>query len=209
MAKFSLFPKGENFFILFEQSAQNSVKIARQLRDMLHIWENTRERVKIISDFEHQGDAITHEIMTQLHRSFITPIDREDIALLAHALDDIADFVHTTAETLLIYNVEKPTDKARELSDLIVEAVTQVEMAISQLHAGIVQKNVVNQCVEINRLENMGDKLHRSLMGELFSNSTDIASLIKWREIYGYMEEILDKCEEVADVLEGICIKYA
>jgi predicted phosphate transport protein (TIGR00153 family) len=147
--------------------------------------------------------------MTQLHRSFITPIDREDIALLAHALDDIADFVHTTAETLLIYNVEQPTDMARQLSDLIVEAVTQVEMAISQLHAGVEQKNVINQCVEINRLENQGDKLHRSLMGELFSDTTDIASLIKWREIYGYMEEVLDKCEEVADVLEGICIKYA
>ncbi len=209
MFKLSLFPKGENFFILFEQSAQNAVKIARQLRDMIHLWENTRERVAIISDFEHQGDAITHQIMAQLHRSFITPVDREDIAQLAHALDDISDFIQSTAETMLIYNVEQPTDMARQLSDLIVEAVTQVEEAVSKLHAGIQQKNVINQCVEINRLENMGDKLYRSLMGELFADSSNIASLIKWREIYGYMESVLDKCEDVADVLEGICIKYA
>jgi len=209
LPKLSIFPRGENFYLLFDQSAQNAVKIALQLRDMIDVWENVRERVGIISDFEHQGDAITHQIMTQLYRSFITPIDREDIAQLAHALDDITDFIQAVAETMYLYKVDQPTGTARELVDLIVEAVQEVEKAVSAISVRIERKNILQQCIEINRLENLGDQFYRSLMSELFASSNDIAALIKWREIYGYMEGVLDRCEDVANILEGICIKYA
>ena len=208
MVKFSFLPREEKFFFLFEQSARNAVKISQQLKDMMDLWENIRERVEVITDFEHQGDAITHQIMGLLSSVFITPFEREDIALLAQSLDDITDSVHSAAETMLIYNVEKPTDTARHLSDIILQAATEVEKAVSEMHIRIDREKINMRCITINRLENLGDRLYRSAMGELFDSCCDMANIIKLREIYGYMEAALDKCEDVANVLEGISIKY-
>ena len=209
MFKLSLIPKEKKFFVLFEQSTQNAVKITQQLRDMLFIWENVKERVGIINDLEHQGDAITHQIFEQLHRSVITPFDREDIALLAYSLDDVADFIHAAADAMLLYKVERPTNRAKELVDIIVQAVVEVEKAVSEMHDRIGRKELLKRCVEINRLENRGDRLYRSAMAELFDDSADIAGLIKWREIYNHMESVNDRCEDIANILEGVSIKYA
>ncbi len=209
MPRFSLFPREEKFFVLFEQSAQNAVKIAQQLKDMVYIWENVKERVGIINDLEHQGDAITHQIFEQLHRSVITPFDREDIALLAHSLDDVADFIHAAADAMLLYKVAHPTNRAKELVDIVVQAVTEVERAVSEIHDRVGRKQLVMRCVEINRLENIGDSVFRSAMAELFDDSIDFASLIKWREIYTHMESVIDRCEDIANILEGVAIKYA
>ena len=207
--KLSLIPREEKFFILFEQSARNAMKISVQLKDMMDLWENIKERVGIITDFEHQGDAITHQIMGLLNSIFNTPFDREDIIKLAQSLDDITDSVHSAAETMLIYKVEQPANLARQLADIIVQAVTEVEKTVSEIHICIDREKINKQCIKINRLENMGDSLYSSAMSELFDNSSDMASIIKLREIYGYMENALDKCEDVANVLEGISIKYA
>src|SRR4030065_582603 len=132
--KFSLVPREKKFFALFEQSAQNAVKIAQQLRDLVYIWENVRERVGVITDLEHQGDAITHQIFEQLHRSVITPFDREDIAMLAHSLDDVTDFIHAAADAMMLYKIERPTPRAKELADIVVQAVVEVERAVSEMH---------------------------------------------------------------------------
>jgi predicted phosphate transport protein (TIGR00153 family) len=207
--KLSLIPKEKKFFALFEQSAQNAVKITQQLKDMVYIWENVKERVWVISDLEHQGDAITHQIFEQLHRSVITPFDREDIALLAHSLDDVTDFVHGAADAMLLYKVERPTHRAKELVEIIVQAVVEVGKAISEMHDRVGRKQLLNRCVEINRLENVGDSVYRSAMAELFDDSADIAGLIKWREIYDHMESVIDRCEDIANILEGVSIKYA
>jgi len=207
--KLSLVPKERRFSALFEQSAQNAVKIAQQLRDMVYIWENVKERVGVITDLEHQGDAITHQIMALLHRSFVTPFDREDIALLAHSLDDITDFVHSSADAMLLYKVERPTGRAKELADIVVQAVLEVERAVSEVHDHIVRDDLLKRCVEINRLENVGDSVYRAALAELFANSADIASLIKWREIYEHMETAIDRCEDAANILEGVALKYA
>lgn len=209
MVKFSFLPREEKFFFLFEQSARNAVKISQQLKDMMDLWENIKERVEVITDFEHQGDAITHQIMGLLNSVFNTPFDREDIVVLAQSLDDIADSIHSAAETMLIYNIEKPADTVRQLSDIIVQAAMEIEKAISEIHIRIDRDKINKRCIKINRLENMGDRLYRSAMGELFDNCCDMANIIKLREIYGYMEAALDKCEDVANVLEGISIKYA
>ena len=209
MSKLSLIPREEKFFVLFEQSAQNAVKIAQQLRDMVFIWENVRERVGVITDLEHQGDAITHQIMAQLHRTFVTPFDREDIALLAHSLDDVTDFIHSAADALLLYKVERPTGRAKEMADIAVQAVVEVERAISEMHDRIDRDQLLKRCVEIHRLENVGDSVHRSALAELFADSTDIAYLIKWREIYDHIETAIDRCEDVANILEGVALKYA
>jgi predicted phosphate transport protein (TIGR00153 family) len=207
--KLSLIPKEKKFFALFEQGTQNAVKIAQQLKDMLSIWENVKERVGVINDLEHQGDAITHQIFDQLHRSIITPFDREDIALLAHSLDDVADFIHAAADAMLLYKIERPTNRARELADIVVQAVAEVEKAVSEMHDRIGRKQLLKRCVEINRLENLGDIVYRSAMAELFDDSANYATLIKWREIYNHMESVIDRCEDIANILEGVAIKYA
>jgi len=205
--KFSLIPRERKFFVLFEQSAQNAVKIAQQLKDMVYIWENVKERVGIINDLEHQGDAITHQIFEQLHRSVITPFDREDIALLAHSLDDVSDFVHEAADAMLLYKVARPTGRAKELVDIVVQAAAEVEKAVSEIHDRVGRKHLIERCVEINRLENIGDSVFRSAMAELFDDSTDFAGLITWREIYPHMEDVIDGGEDIANILEGVAVR--
>jgi predicted phosphate transport protein (TIGR00153 family) len=207
--KLSLVPREKKFFVLFEQSAQNAVKITQQLKDMVSIWENLKGRVGVINDLEHQGDAITHQIFEQLHRSVITPFDREDIALLAHSLDDVTDFIHAAADAMLLYRVERPTKRAKELAGIAVEAVVEVEKAVSEMHNRIGRKQLLKRCIEINRLENLGDLVYRSGMAELFDDAADIADVIKWREIYNHMESVIDRCEDIANILEGVAIKYA
>ena len=209
MFRWSLIPKEKKFFVLFEQGTRNAVQIAHQLRDMVSIWENVKERAGVINDLEHQGDAITHQIFDQLHRSVITPFDREDIALLAHSLDDVADFIHAAADAMLLYKVESPTKRAKELADIVVQAVVEVEKAISEMHDRVGRKQLLKRCVEINRLENLGDSVYRSAMAELFDDSENYATLIKWREIYNHMESVIDRCEDIANILEGVAIKYA
>ncbi len=209
MFKLSLIPRERKFFVLFEQSAQNAVKITQQFKDMVYVWENIKERLGIITDLEHQGDAITHQIFEQLHRSVITPFDREDIALLAHSLDDVADFVHAAADAMFLYKVQHPTRRAKEMADIALQTVTEVEKAVSEVHDRNGRKQLLKRCVEINRLENTGDSVYRSAMAELFDDSTDVASMIKWREIYDHMESVIDRCEDIANILEGVAIKYA
>ena len=209
MFKLSFIPREKKFFVLFEQSAQNAVKITQQLKDMVYIWENVKERVGIITDLEHQGDAITHQIFGQLHRSVITPFDREDIALLAHSLDDVTDFIHAAADAMLLYKVERPTRRAKELAEIAVQAVAEVEKAVSEMNDRAGRNRLLKRRVEINRLENIGDTVYRSAMAELFDDSADMAGLIKWREIYDHMESVIDRCEDIANTLEGVSIKYA
>jgi hypothetical protein len=131
----------------------------------------------------------------------ITPFDREDIALLAHSLDDVADFIHAAADAMFLYRVDRPTHRAKELVDIVVQAVAEVERAVSEIHDRVGRKKLLNRCVEINRLENMGDSVFRSAMAELFDDSKDFAGLIKWREIYMHMESVIDRCEDIANIL--------
>ena len=209
MFKFPFIPREEKFFELFEGSAQNMVKAAHQLKQLVDTWENVEGRVSEITELEHAGDTITHWIMEQLNRTFVTPFDREDIALLAHSLDDVTDFIHAAADAMYLYKVARPGQKAKELSDIIVQAATEVERAVPQLRHRAELRRIVERCVEINRLENMADRVFRSAMAELFTDTKDIAEIIKWREIYEHMESATDRCEDVANVLEGVALKHA
>ena len=209
MFRFPFIPREEKFFGLFEDSAQNVVKAAQDLKEMVDTWESVGERVGKITDLEHHGDTITHQIMAQLNRTFVTPFDREDIALLAHSLDDVIDFIHAAADAMLVYKVGHASQRARELADIIVQAAIEVERAMPHLRHRAELKLIFERCVEINRLENMADRVFRSAMGELFDDATDIADVIKWREIYEHMESATDRCEDVANVLEGVALKHA
>ncbi len=207
--KFPFIPREEKFFDLFQASAQNVVEAAHRLKDMVDNWEHVEGSVDEITALEHQGDTITHSIIARVHRTFVTPFDREDIVQLAHSLDDIIDFIHAAADSMFLYKVERPGPRAKELADIIVQAAEEVEKVIPQLKKRIVLSQVLKRCVEINRLENVADRVYRSAMAELFSDSPDIAEVIKWREIYAHMESATDRCEDVADVLEGVAIKHA
>ena len=209
MVKFSLIPRGSKFFDLFEESARNMLKTAQALREMLDAWELVEGKVAEITELEHAGDTITHQISAQLHRTFVTPFDREDMAFLAHTMDDVTDFIHAAADAMLIYKINEPTTRSKELANIIVQAAAEVEKAVHGLRRQADLKQILERCVEINRLENMADRVFRAAMAELFEDSIDIAQVIKWREIYEHMESATDRCEDVANVLEGVALKHA
>lgn len=209
MFKFPFIPREQKFFDLFEKSAHNMVEAAQVLKEMVDTWENVSKSVDEIADLEHQGDTTIHQIMEQLNRTFVTPFDREDIAMLAHTLDDVTDFIFAAATRMLIYKIDHSTPRAKELADIIVQAASEVEKAIPQLRHRAGLKKVLPRCVEINRLENAADEVFRSALAELFDDTTDMALIIKWREIYEHMESATDRCEDVSNVLEGVALKYA
>jgi len=207
--RFPFLPREEGFFDLFEESARNMVKVAQNLKELVDTWQDVEQKVNEITELEHQGDTITHKIMAQLHRTFVTPFDREDIAQLAHTLDDVTDFIHAASDAMLLYKVDPPGERAKELADIIVQGATEIERAMPQLRHRGELKQIFKRCVELNRLENMADRVYRSALAELFSDAKDVAHVIKWREIYEHMESATDRCEDVANVLEGVAIKHA
>ncbi len=209
MAKFSLLPKEGRFFVLFEESAQNAAEIAQKLKEMLCNWANHEKDVETIIELEHKGDAVTHEVIALVHSTFVTPFDREDIADLAHALDDIVDYIEASADAMNLYKIEIPTERAKQLAEVIVQITQEVVQAVSELRRRLDVKTILKRCVEINRLENDADKIYREALAELFRDSKDIPYIIKWREIYEYMETATDRCEDVANALEGVALKYA
>jgi predicted phosphate transport protein (TIGR00153 family) len=176
---------------------------------MVDTWQFIDSRVAEITEMEHHGDTITHQVISLLNRTFVTPFDREDIALLAHTLDDVIDFIHAAADAMFIYKITSPTQRAKELADVIVLGAAEVEKAVSGLRKRSEYKKMQESCVELNRLENVADRIYRAAIGELFDNTTDIAQIIKWREIYEHMESATDRCEDVANVLEGVALKHA
>ena len=209
MFKLPFIPREEKFFDLFESSAHNIVEASQVLKQLVDTWENVEPRVEEIRELEHKGDSITHEVIARLHRTFVTPFDREDIAALTKSLDDVMDFIDAAAGAMLLYKVDRPGQRARELADIIIQATAEVEKAVLVLRHKAKLKQILERCVEMNRLENMADVVYRAAIAELFEDSTDMAHVIKWREIYEHMEGATDRCEDVANVLEGVALKHA
>ena len=209
MVKFSLLPRGKIFFELYQEGAANMVRTAELMKEMVDSWENVGQKVEQIDEYEHVGDNITHRIIELLHRTFVTPFDQEDMALLAHSLDDIVDLIHAAAVAMHIYKIDTPKEGAKDLAGIIVTAAKEVEVALWQIRSQPKLKQVLPHCIEINRLENAADKVFRSAMAELFDNCSNTADIIKWREILEHMESATDRCEDVANVLEGVALKHA
>ena len=209
MVRFPFIPREEKFFDLFEESARNLVRAAQLLAQLLEDWEDVEERARQLTELEHHGDNITHRIIAQLHATFVTPIDREDIAQLAERMDDVMDFMEGAAVALVLYKVSQPTERAKELADILIRVTSEVSKAIPRLRHRKQLDQIPGHCIEINRLENEADAVLRSALGELFDHQVDIAEVIKWREIYEHMENATDRCEDIANVLEGVMIKRA
>lgn len=209
MPKFSFMPKQTKFYDLFERSTANLVIAAGKLVDLLDNYEDVEEKVKRIKELEHEGDIITHQIIQTLHRTFITPIDREDIARLAESLDDVMDFIEAAARTCFLYHIVVPTDRSRELASVILQVTHKLNEVMPLLHNRERFGMVLEQCIEINRLENEADDVHHAALAELFDDTSDISNIIKWREIYEHMESATDRAEDVANVLEAVVLKHA
>ena len=202
----SLIPRERRFYELFEQQAATLVHSADLLEQALADVANLPTRQREIKDLEHQGDEITHEIIRALNRTFVTPFDREDIYELAAGLDDILDYIEEVADTTNLYGITTIPQPARELARLLAQAVAQLEQAIGRLESG---KGGDEHVIEVHRLEDVGDSISRRAIAELFGDRHPPLEVIKLKDLYGLLEDALDRCEDVANVLEGIAIKNA
>lgn len=206
--RLSLIPKEQSFFNLFEQASGNVLEAGRLLVQTLEQFDGIVENARRMERLEHDGDQIIHDIMARLNRTFITPLDREDIHRLASALDDVLDFIEATTERFILYKITTVTPHAKELAGVIAKQTEQIHHVMPRLRL-MRHQEIVQHCIEINRLENAGDRLLRDAVGALFEGQPNPLDVMKWRELYELMESATDKCEDVAVVIEGIVLKNA
>jgi uncharacterized protein len=197
-------PKEREFFDLFEEAGANIVRASELLERMLEHWPDNAELAREVLECEHEGDRITHDIIQHLNQSFVTPIDREDILALASALDDIVDYIEEVADFLGLYRIEAPMDKAIEMSHLLRQAARAIAGAMPRLRTF---KDIHHFTVEVNRLENDGDRILREALAALFETGIDPMLVIRWKDIFERLEDALDSTERTANILEGIVIK--
>ncbi len=210
MFKISLIPREQRFFDLLHRSAVNATETAKALLDLMEHYDDVPAKVGEIMRLEEVGDGLIHETMQQLHRTFVTPLDREVIANLGERLDDVVDAIEDAARHMVEYRIAAPSKPAQELARIILESTRQLESAISLLHfRGSKLREILPFAIEVNRLENEADHVTSRALGDLFNNGTSAIEVLKWREIYGFLEGATDRCEDVANVLEGIVLENA
>ncbi|HWF50239.1 MAG TPA: DUF47 family protein [Solirubrobacteraceae bacterium] len=197
-------PRDRVYFELFEEAGQNILHAADLLDRMLRNYPDSKDLARDILICEQEGDRITHDIINRLNHTFVTPIDREDILALASALDDIVDFTEEVADYLGLYKIEAPMDQAIRLAHVLLLASEQVAEAIPRLRGF---RDLSHYTVEINRLENEGDRITREAVASLFQNGIDPMVVIRWKDLFERLEEAIDAAEHVANILEGIVIK--
>jgi predicted phosphate transport protein (TIGR00153 family) len=199
-----LVPNERAYFELFEEAGRNVLRTAELLDEMLSNYPDSRELAVEIKECEHEGDRITHDIIQRLNHTFVTPIDREDILALASALDDMVDYTEEVADYLGLYKIEAPMEQAIQNARVLHAAARQVSEAIPQLRGF---RDVSRYTVEINRLENEGDRITRGAMASLFDTGIDPMVVIRWKDLFERLEAAIDASEHVAYILEGIVIK--
>jgi hypothetical protein len=205
---FGLIPKEEKFFKLFKDMTENIIEGAKLLKDMLDNFDNPNESQRKIKDVEHKGDLITHDIIQMLNKTFVTPLDREDIYALSSKLDDIIDLIDASAQRVIMYNVDSIPPEAKSLGFIILQSCYAVDKAVAMLGKKT-NEQIFAACVEINALENEADRVSREAISRLFDEEKDPIQLIKWKEIYETLEKATDKCEDAANILESVVVKNA
>jgi len=201
-----LLPREQGFLDLFAKQAVNINAGANAFLKMLTHYTGVPEQVQIVKAIEHEGDEITHSIFTKLNQTFITPFDREDIHELCSRLDDIIDLIDAAASRFVLYRVDAIRTGTLDLIKILVAACTEVEAAVRSMET---PDKALKHCIEINRYENDSDRVCRTLIAQLFDEEKDPVQIIKWKEIYEVIETAVDKCEDVANVIEGVILKSA
>ncbi len=207
---FKFFPQDFDFFQLFDKQVDYAVDAARRFKEIVStpgLIDNAR--YESIKDMEHKGDHASHTIIEQLNKTFITPFDREDIYALTKELDDIIDMINTIAGRMKVYKLSGGNKHLMEFARVIEASVLAVATAVKGMRIKNNTKAVLAACVEVNRLENVGDSMRDAVLVELFETCKDPIMVIKWKEIYQDAETVLDICEDVAHVVESIMVKYA
>lgn len=203
---FKLIPREEKFFDMFNAMAQNVHEGSKLLKKMMEKDADLRDIAESIKALEHKGDRMTHELFTKLNKTFIVPIDREDIYALSSKIDDVMDLIESVARRMILFKIKEASEPAAQLTQILNRSTAEVMAAVSQLQNGM---KVMEHCIEINRLENEADHIYHIALGKLFETETDPINLIKWKELLEKLENSLDKCEDVANVIESIVVKNA
>jgi predicted phosphate transport protein (TIGR00153 family) len=201
-----LIPRENKFYDMFVEDAANMVAAARVLEQLMAHYDDRERLASQLRDLEHAGDALTHDIGHQLEATFVTPFDREDILAFINRLDDVVDLIEEVADTFLLYGIEEPSPVAIQQVEIIVRQCEQIADALANLRTF---RGLDRYWIEIHRLENEGDRIVRRGIAELFKNGGDPVDVIKWKDLYALLEETVDACEDVANVIERIVVKHA
>jgi len=197
-------PRDRAYFELFEEAGRNVTLAAGLLERLLENFPDSRELAGEILECEHEGDRITHDIIDRLNHTFVTPIDREDILALASALDDIVDYTEEVADYLGVYRVEAPMAQSQQMAKVLLSSCREIAQALPLLHGF---QDISQHTIEINRLENEGDRLIREAVGALFDTGIDPMVVIRWKDLYERLEDAIDATEHAANIMENIVIK--
>ncbi len=204
----SFMPKEVKFFDFLNLQTENIVKAADCFKNSVKKGCFDEETVKKIKNFEHEGDTLSHEIVDMLNRTFITPIDREDIFALANTLDDILDMINSMANRIKLYKLDTNDEHMILFAETIDQSTQALANAVKHMHDTKRARRVLDHCIEVNRLENVGDQIREKAISRLFETEKDPIMVIKWKEIYEVAEGTLDTCEHVAKVIEAILVKH-
>ncbi len=206
MPRFSLIPREEKFYSDFLAMADQLRKGARLLEEMFASDPPIADKAHEIREVEHKCDFLTHEIIQRLNKTFVTPIDREDIHSMARALDDVMDAIDDVATLVPLYRINTARPGVRELTRIVSASTDQIVLAVQELER---RGGVLERTVEINRLENEADRAHQRAVGQLFDQEHDPIAVMKWKEILDLLEDATDRCEDVANLLENIVVKHS
>jgi uncharacterized protein len=201
-------PRETSFFDFFEQHAALTIEGTKEFLSMVTTGANVAAKCRRISDIEHETDTITHRCVEALHKTFITPIDRDSIHRLITRMDDVMDYVEAAAERIELYEISTMTSDVRDLSDVLHRSAQQVEAAIRELRNLKDTQHTLKLCIDINRLENEADAILRRSVARLFKEERDPIMVIKWKEIYENLENASDRCEDVANIIEGVILEH-
>ena len=205
----ALFPKNIDFFEMFDRAINNVVNATDHLVAMFKDPADFEKKTKIMHEFEQEGDILTHDIMKELNKTFLTPIDREDIHALASRIDDVLDLIWGAVDRMAVYRLDKPTAEALAIAEDLQMTAGILRKVIHELRTKN-YSHVQEHCIEINRIENRIDRIYRDALGKLLNSpNTDPIQVIKWKDIYQLLEDASDRAEDIANILEGIVLKNA
>jgi len=204
--RFTLVPKEKEYFRLFSEAAANLEAAAQVLAELMDDFGELKARARQILEYEHVGDKIVHDIVHRLNKTFVTPLDREDIYDLAATIDEILDHIEAAADAMLLYRIAEPTEYAREQAKVIAQATKLLHTGIDNLEK---HREDLRECfIEVNRLENEGDRIVREATAGLFDGDMKCTDIIKWKDVYGELESAIDECEHLANIAESIVLKH-
>ncbi len=203
-----LFPKKIDFFEMFDRAINNVVNATDHLVEMFKNPEDFEKKAKAMHELEQEGDILTHDIMKELNRTFLTPIDREDIHALASRIDDVLDLIWGAVDRMTVYKIDKPTTEALAIAEDLQMTAGILRKVVRELRTKN-YSHVQEHCIEINRIENRIDRIYRDALGKLLNGPNDPVLVIKWKDIYQLLEDASDRAEDIANILEGIVLKHA